>query len=482
MAKGPGILKRLSAARKAFASGVGYEITVSSRTRRALSIISGLAAGADRHQDSHTLGRLREICRMHDRQSALFSGLLDRAVSNIFGASFDFIPATGDRDMNEVAKRYITRRMEARFADAAGERDLPEIAAASLRAVWNDGDILHAMRKDGSLATFEADQVVTPSGYSSEAGRRIVMGVELDDNNRHLGYRVKVRKTSNDTGMVRRDGGSERIPKRFALFSAYRKRFGQTRGVPFLAAALGIFDRTSNYLDYEQLAAEGNAMLGFKIKKEPSGVDLDGVEDNEYASSDTFEKIQKMEPFEVFDLAPGEDVDMIGSQRPGSNFEPYIITCCRIIGVAVGFPLELMLLDFSRTNYSSARASLGEGRRMFRMWQRFSGRTLCEPWYRWQIARGIATGELPADGRLFGVRCQWPAWEYIDPYKEAMGNKVALENRTKSISECIRERGGEPSEVFAEIAEDKKTLETLGVAPASGAEPVEENKETEEEK
>jgi len=100
---------------------------------------------------------------------------------------------------------------------------------------------------------------------------------------------------------------------------------------------------------------------------------------------------------------------------------------------------------------------------MFRIWQRHCSDYTCKPWYRWQISRGMAFGELPARPEAFKVRCQWPAWEYIDPVKEAKGNAIAISTITKTPSECIRERGGEPSEVFAEYAEDLNRIRELGV-------------------
>jgi len=457
-------MERFKAAGRAFASaGVGYEITQPSRTRRAFGIISGLMASADRHQSKPTLGALREICRMHDRQSSLFSGILDRALDNIFGADFDFVPTTGDKDLDKKVKKYIARRMEADLADATGERDFPSIAKADMRAVWTAGDNLLVKRPDGSLLAFEADQIESPSG--GEIGtKRVVLGVELDDLNRHLAYYVKPRRSRGDTGIVRLDEKAIRIPKEQVFFSAYRKRFHQTRGVPFLAAALGNFDRMEDYLDYEQLAAIANSMQGFQITKNPTSVDMAGVVANDDATtSGTFDKLQKMEPLQIFEMALGEEVKMIGAMRPGSNFVPYMMICARIVGVGVGYPLELMMLDFSQTNYSSARASLGEAQKSFKGWQNSSRKQTCTPWYRWQISRGIATGELPAKPEVFNMRIQWPGCPYINPVDEAKGNEIQVNGRTKSLSECIRERGGEPEEVFAEIASDFQKLRELGV-------------------
>jgi capsid protein len=246
------------------------------------------------------------------------------------------------------------------------------------------------------------------------------------------------------------------------IWPAYRKRFHQTRGVPFLAVILATFDRTNNYLDYESLAAEGDAMRGYQITREPDDTAAAGEDDNDDPNS-PYKKLQKMEPFMIFDLRPGEEVKSFVDGRPGSNFESYLITCCRIIGVGVGYPLELLLLDFSRTNYSSARASLLEGRRMFRTWQKFSGSHICLPWHRWQIDRGIAAGKLPADPRLYLTRCQWPAWEAIDKVKEAQGDQIGISYAGRSISEGIRERGRDPKEVYDELAWDIKELEKRGI-------------------
>lgn len=445
--------------------GVGYEIAVSSRTRRAFGVVAGLVASADRHMSKTTLGQLREICRMHDRGSALFSGMIDRAIDNVFGSDFDFIPNSGDRELDKIIKRYIKGRQTAENASASCEESFPDLAKLALRAVWTDGDQLLVKKPNGRLLPFEADQIETPGAAGLGGGaERIVLGVRLDNDNRHLGYYVRLRHSRGDTGYIRPDAPSQFVKRVDAIFPAYRKRQNQTRGIPFLAAALAFYDRTHNWLDYESLAAEGNSMLGWKITKEHSVNDLAGAAANEDdETNSTFEQVQKMEPLQVFELRPGEDVQMIGAERPGSNFEPYLITCCRVIGVAIGMPLELVMMDFSRTNYSSARASLGEARRSFRVWQKFADERICRPWYAWQIARGIAAGELPAKDTLFDFRCQWPAWEYIDPAKSAAGNDLDMRNLIKTPQECIREQGKEPLEVLDEWQVWNKELEERGL-------------------
>lgn len=436
-------------------AGVGYDIARDARTRRNLAIIAGLTASADRHLDRHTLGQLREICRAHDRQNSLFQGMLDRAVQNIFGDVFRFIPATGDKPLDKLAKEYIERRGEAEFADAAGDRDIASIARDTIRAVWTDGDIAHIRQPDGSLMTFEAEQVDN-QGEVGLPGEEVVLGVAKNSRGRRTACYLRRRS---------RDTSPHRIDAVNVIFPAYRKRFGQTRGVPFLAAVLSFFQSFDTYLDSESLAAAMGAMLGFKLTRDTALGEFGGKKTNKDASTrDTFDQLQRFEPGMFFELQPGEDIAAIGSHRPGSNFDPYIRTAMRIIGVGVGMPLELLLLDFSQTNYSSGRLAIGEARKCFKGWQLFATTQLCRPWYRWQIARGIAGGDLPPDERLYRFRCQWPAWPYIDPVKDAEGDRIAMENHTRSPQEIIRERGGEPEEVLDEIADWQKMLAERGIA------------------
>lgn len=457
------------------AAGMGHEITKGDRTRKRHSFFSGLLSSADRHQTKYTAQQLRETCRMYDRQVSLFSGILDTASDNIVGANFDFIPKTGDKELNKLARAYITERMKAENCDATGARDFTAMLKTSVRDLWTAGDELWVKRSDGSVLTFEADQIVSPDDKSG--GKRIVMGVELDKVNRPVAYHIKGRPGKGDYGMAKIDATTTRIPAANAIFAAYRKRPNQTRGIPFLASILSTFDRMNNYLDYESLAAEINSMLAWALTKKEAGENsIPGDEDNPDTES-SFEKIQKLEAGMIIELLEGEDLKMIGAERPGGNFDKYLITMLRIIGVGIGYPLELLLKDFSKTNYSSARASLGEGRRSFRCWQKVIATMIAMPWYRWQIGRGIASGELPPRPELFNARAQWPAWEHIDPKKSAEGNTLAIASKTKSISQCIRETGGDPDEVFDEIADDQKKLEDLGIDTTPPAPPAPPEKE-----
>lgn len=473
-------------ARGLLASDDGFDISRPSRTRRRFV---GGGGPADRHQDVASLWQLREICRRHDRNSALLAGLLNTASDEIVGPTFAFDPCSGDAAFNEAAEKWIRFRMEAEQCDYNGALCFGDLLRTTLRACWTDGDCLHVWTEGGRLQSFEAQDLVSPrGGFGSGPAPSIVNGVEKSGG-RTVAYWLARPQAANDYGYVATPLQAQRVPAEACLFPAVRKRFNQTRGVPFLAACLSTFDRLETYLDNEMLAAEMNAKAALKITREPSDTsNLPGAETRTDANSGgesitTFDQALRLEPGMVFDLRPLEDIAAIAPDRPGVNFEPFVVTICRIVGVGVGFPLELFLKDFSKANYSSMRGGLTIARRSFRGWQRFLERHVALPWHRRQIEIGIASGALPlpatgsrqpaigeeatAEFDPYGVRCVWPAWEYLDPAKEAAGHELALKNRTKSRSQIIREQSEEPDRVFAEIADEEDELRGLGVPLAT---------------
>lgn len=449
------------------ASAQGWDITEQTRERGDFSPLSPGSAAADRHVNLSRLSKLRELCRAHDRSSALLSGIIKRASDNIFGANFGFRLAVEDDSLAEVCQQYIAERMRRHNADGAEKLTFGQICSTGLRAIWNDGDFLMVKQPSGSVQCYEADQVGSPS-IADQKDKRIVLGVELDDSNKALAYWVNYKRLSRgDTGYSQLEGEKpQRIDSRDAWLPAWRTRFGQTRGSPYLASCLGVYDRLDRYVNAETLAAEINAMLALKITQQATEAELDGVKDNadaDEAENDLFEKVQKFRSGMTFRLLNGEDVSMIQSSRPGGEFEPYVLLMARIIGAAVGLPLELVLLDFSKTSWSSARANLIEARRTFRAWQKFAEDEFVMPWYRWQIARGIALRIIPPKQEAFNALPQWPGWQSVDPVKEAEADGMRVRQAQKSISACIRETGGDPQDVWKELASDIRKLQTLGI-------------------
>ena len=461
---------------RAKAAADGFDIAKSNRTRRRYT---GTGGGADKHQPAHTLWQIRETARAHERNSSLIAGVLNRACDEIVGPSFEFKPRTDDEEFDKRAAEHIRRRMDKDQFDWRGEIGYWTHLRLGFRSLWRDGDFLNVFLETGAVQTFEADELTTPR----QAGDRwIVNGVEYSKDGPRIAYYVKKAAAKTDRGLVNTFAETQEVPAEAASLPAYRFRFNASRGVPFLHASLGIYDRLDGYLDSETLAAELASHIvylllrGANDSRDYTGQESRTSDPNATSRSDAeFDKLVRSEPGAILQGFPGEDVKRIGGDRPNNQvFEPYVTNVARIFGAGIGMPLELLMLDFSKTNFSSAKASFNVAQRAFRGWQSFMAAEDCLPWYRWQIARAIAAGELPVPASKEGpadpyaVQCIWPAWPYIDLQRQMQAFRMAIEAGIMSRSQIIRESSPmEPKDVFKEIDDESLRFGKLTPQPIS---------------
>ncbi|HUU11204.1 MAG TPA: phage portal protein [Phycisphaerae bacterium] len=445
------------------AMGSGFDVAGSDRTRRTRSYTVG---GADRHLDTSKLSKVREIARDLDRNSCLIHGLMDRFCHNVVGDTFGFRPETADDGWNDAAFEWMIEQ-QGPDCDVRGLFDWHSILSTALRAIGTDGDVLLAHNTGRKIQPIEAHQIATPSDRKDET---IVSGVRVDKAGKPMGFYVGA-ESYNGTFPWRADYSY--VPAGDCTWAGYRTRFTQTRGIPVLAAALKHYDRVDAYIDNESLAAEIDACLAFFVQ---SDSDYDGTTlppdmheetDTLGDGSNTTETLQKIEPGMIAHIRRGETVQPFGAKRPGNQFEPYLVTSLRIVGAALGYPLELVLLDFSKTNYSSARAALLQAYRMFRVWQQWLIRTICLPIYRRWMAQGIAAGELSS--RTDALKVKWfpPSWAWVDPLKEILALKEAVALGTSTITDEVERQGHTMPQHLTEREAEIKEMEARDI-PSTG--------------
>ena len=441
--------------------GYGFEINDQDNTRRTYRVTP---SGADRHLQPMLLHRLREISRHHDRNSCVLHGILDRMGSNIVGSGFGLRPNTKDKAWNDAAREVMKETLGPTI-DRRGMLDLTGIVSTGLRALGTDGDFLLVHGADGTVQPIEAHQIGTPV---DQVGSGMVNGVKVDVAGRPLGFFVHEQSY----------GGYLQVPASQARFVsagdcdyvAYRTRFTQTRGLPVLAAALSHFDRLDAYIDNESLAAEIDACLTFFIQKQALDLSLLSPDKVEALARDgTARILQKVEPGMILQGQPGDALTSLGGKRPGMQFEPYIVTSLRILGCAIGMPLELVLLDFSKTNYSSARAALLQAYRIFECWQAFLRDRIYLPIYRRQILRAIAKRQLSAREDAFSVRVFPPKWPWVDPLKEIQALDLAIRTGVETLTGELERRGTTRAEYIETRQEELEELREAEIPTTGGA-------------
>ncbi len=221
----------------------------------------------------------------------------------------------------------------------------------------------------------------------------------------------------------------------------------RVRGVSVLAPAMKFFKDLTDYLDFELV---GNIVASsfpvFIEKSDPMGY----VENN--VESDGDENYhEEYEPGSVHYGNPGEKPHILKSDRPSNTFDGFVETILRSIGASVGLPYEVVAKDFSKTNYSSARAALLEAWRVYLVHRTWLVRHFCQPVWEMVMEEAYLRGELqlPQGGPGFYdamaeyCNAEWigPARGHVDPQKEMMANVKGLDNNILTLSDIVAEHG-----------------------------------------
>lgn len=487
-----------TAARRAYARGVyrrvskrAYDAAKRDRTNSSWRTSNQSADRALSGEADVVRQRARDLIR----NNAYARGALDAIVANVIGCGITPRPALEDDARNAAILKAWNKWCEE--SDVTGRLHFYEMQALALREMVESGEcLMHYMADDSPrrrspfcLEMVEADRIASETDTFIRRGNQnsnneIRRGVELDRKGKAVAYWLY---PSHPDGTQYMYPSPERIEAEKLLHIYRQERIGQTRGVSWLAPAVMWLRDLGMYVDNELQASAVASCLTAVIKTVDGGASWGGLAASAGESSaDTAgNRFEHFEPGQVAHLMPGEDIEIINPARPNANADAWISLILRSIAVAMGVSYELVSRDYSRTNYSSNRASALEDRRRFRPVQRFFIWHVCQPVYRQFFEWGVQASEagrpgfeaFPSTTEFIAnqdewLRCAWrpPGWEWVDPVKEANASKIEVENGFRSRGDVIESAGGDLREVFAELAQEKALAESLGLKFGSAAE------------
>lgn len=162
----------------------------------------------------------------------------------------------------------------------------------------------------------------------------------------------------------------------FSLSEVSARWHRQTKDVeyciekPLFTSIMPLFKMLDHYERSELKASVVNAMIAAFIE---TPMDSESIAEMFGESVDDYlEKRKdwsvKLEGGSIIPVFPGDKVSAFTPSRPNSSYAAFVENVLRHIGTGLNIPLELLMKDFSKTNYSSARAALIEA------WRFFNGR------------------------------------------------------------------------------------------------------------
>jgi len=475
------------AARRSHARNVyrrGFDGAKSDRTNSNWRPVNK-SADSELLSDANTIrARARDLVR----NNAYARGIVNALVRNVVGCGI--VPQARISNESREPIEALNEQCEALFdrwarvADASGRLTLWEIQRLAYREVIEAGEcLIHftTIEDDRSrplslaLELVEADRLaedyLTMRRAGVASGNELRRGVEVDSLGRVVAYWLY---PGHPQDLVSTYVAPIRRPASEFIHLYKCDRIGQTRGVSLFAPLISWLKNLGYYVDNELMASAVASCFTAAIKT--LGGPADGgllAADETSDTDDNGNTFERLEPGMVARLLPGESIEAIDPSRPNSAAEPWINLMLRSMAVGAGVSYERMAKDYSKVNFSSARASDLEDRREFRADQDWLGYHLVSPVWQRFIETAVLEGKLPIGAdqlvaeydRYTAHACQAPGWEWVDPVKEARSSQLALQSNLTTLADELGQRGRDLLDTLRQRAREKQLEKDLGLAP-----------------
>lgn len=305
-------------------------------------------------------------------------------------------------------------------ADVRGQCHFADLQNLGIRTMLSMGEMLHlavmfgeeACGRQGrtfsfALQTLAPARLMTPSWM--EGNPYVHDGVRLSEYGRPEGYWLATPKASPAASYqpVERSALAKedftyvpaRIGHRPGVFHLFRHETDeQVRGVSAFSKGIELFRNLSDAISYELYAQVIAASFPVFIALENGGVQLPDYV-REQAPGDGGEEewrapVQTVQPGQVLYGNENEKPYVLESNRPSANFSAFVEIVLRATAASVGIPYESLTKDFSKTNYSSARAALNEAWKLYSFYRNWFGRLYCQPIYEMVVEKDARNAML----------------------------------------------------------------------------------------
>ncbi|MFA5632679.1 MAG: phage portal protein [Porticoccaceae bacterium] len=417
------------------------------------------------------LALLRARSRDAYRNNAIARAAVDRLVSDIIGSGVSPKPMARTEDMR--VQLINTWESWSMFCDADAQTDFYGLQTVALRAMFESGEVLGLLESDDAdgihlkIRLIESDHLPFKNERLTN-GNRIVDGIELDARGRRVAYWLH----PNHPGDFDLTGNDPvRVPANRVLHLFEATRPGQLRGVPILSSVLMRLKDLDEFDDAQLVRQKiANLFVGFIKRPAPEpGTEPLGPDGQPLSEDPAEQPPLVFKPGLLQELGEGEDIEF--SEPPGTpdGYREFTRSQMHIIAAALGIPYSLMTGDFSGVNDRVVRVAINEyKRRAMALIDNVLVPKFCVPIRNAWVDAAILAGALPAAQAREMKLTRWTphGWAYIHPVQEIEADVLAINNKLKSRSEALLERGYDAEVIDREIAADHAREKSLGLPPS----------------
>lgn len=381
-----------------------------------------------------------------------------------------------------------------RIADARGVTDFYGLQTQTVWSLLVKGEFVNlplmlrdpARRYSLALQCVDPLRLRTPAVYSSAADVRD--GIRLGEVGQATGYFLANPENGLMVPGLDLSQFEELPPRRghrpVVMHGFVAKEPEQVRGIPIFAPVMKLFRDKGDYLDFELVAAIVAANFPVWIKKTNPydantlpGVRL-GAPGSNAAAPGERTHYRELTPGLIHYGNDGEEPVFPNPNRPSGNLPAFLETVLRAIGAGGGgMPYEITAKDFSKTNYSSARAALEEAWRVFGFTQDWLIKVFCQPVWEMVFEEAVLRGrvKLPRNLDFYTFRAEWCAAQWtvpertsLDPVKEMVAHVMGKQNNVTTDADFCAKRGKDYEAVYNQRNRERKLAKKLELPETVG--------------
>lgn len=353
-------------------------------------------------------------------------------------------------------------------------------------AEWAEDE---ATRYKTRLRLVDPDRLCNPNGRPDRDDLK--GGVEFDSWGAPSAYHIRERHPTDYGGpgqfaWTRFERWTEwGRPQVFHAFEP--ERAGQTRGISRFAASLKSFRALSRFTDATLQSATVNALIvAFMKSNAGPGAVSENFEAKDVREFETWRQDHyKEHPVNLANgaqipvLPYGDELTLQTASKDVGSFDAFVRSILRLIAASLGVTYEELSMDYSQTNYSSARAAMihawSETVALMGLLEDQLVRPFVVAWAEEAFDRGYvqipdgAPDFYDAVDAFCQIHCIGPGRGFIDPTKEIDAAAARVEADVSTLEDECDDQGKDWEEVLEQRARERAKYQELGLPLPEGA-------------
>lgn len=420
--------------------------------------------------DRYDRDRVRARARDLERNSDIMNSVLRAFRRNVVGSGLRVRVTTRDSVLDKTLEEMWDKWCKKRNCDVTGQQSFAQIVRMCVQRKMVDGGILVIKRYTNQgvlpfqLQIIEVDELDTTQIQPHKKENKVVGGIEYNQWNRPEGYWIRQYSIDGYTQVT-----PLYVDAKEVIFYYSKRRPSQIREMSDLSAALVRVKDTNEFMSAVTIKEKIAACLAVFIKRTNPAGNLGRATGPKRA--DISYEGKRIVPGMIMEMNAGDEAQMMNPAGQGADATSFIKTLQRMVSSASGLSYEATARDMSETNYASARQSMIEDDLTYDEEMELLRESLLDEIYETFVISCWLAGVISVSQKEFwGNKEKYFSHEWvvkpkrwIDPYKEANANGIALKTGQKTFQQICAESGRDWKKVIEEMEEANIYAEEHGI-------------------